>query len=1016
MILKSRQALSKFTLAAVVSSVLAASAVAQTRSYRFDISNEPLSQALRSYSQIAEQEIIFTEDLVAGLGVTTIKGEFTSEEALAKLLDGTGLVAERSPSGAIMIRRAAATMPVTSARPISNVSDTSRSATHLAQVSDTSQTTSLPGESPQDVKSSAETGSALAAISIEELLVTGSHIRGDTAAGSNVVAFTREDIDRAGYATVHEFLTTVTQNFSGSGATEDYSPGPFSSSNQYKGASVDLRGLGPDATLVLINGRRTAPSGLMGDFVDISTIPQSAIERIEILTDGASALYGSDAVGGVVNIILRKDYEGAETRLRYGRVTDGDTDEYRLAQMFGKKWNGGNVLLAYEHYGRGALAREDRSYARTRDLRARGGSDYRSVFGSPGNIIDPFTGQLAYAIPRGQDGSGLTVSDLVPGEINYQDVDPRGSLLPEQSRHSGYATLEQAVSDRITLFGEARYSERAFEFNAEPVPIFAVVPATNPFFVDPFGLGSVFVMTNLGPEVGTNRSTGRVESGIVTGGVEATFAQWRWRTYATYGREKSSVGFTNLDDGAIFSALADPAWETALNLFGDGVVNNPQTIRSIMGEQRYAAASRITSASTVLDGPVVSFRGRDISLALGAEYRSEELRSKQSGPSFPTPETEDLSRDIHALFAELHLPLIAPADLIPLVGRLDASFAVRLDEYSDAGDSTNPKFGIRYSPFVGLQFNATYGTSFRAPNLSELTISDNRSQPASFNDPHSPSGRSRALVVGGNDPNTKPENATTWTLGVQIEPPGMKGFAAAIHYASLEFDDRISAISEPQQAMLAFSERYPGIVIRDPDAALLQRLCTETDYLGDPATCTPEFIDVVIDQRSRNIASTTVRSLDGSVAYGFQIGGADVVLSGSATYLLEHSIQQTSASPSVDHVSTYGRPVDFRSRATASIAKGGITGFIAANYTDSYRNPTSPTLPQVSSLTTLDLNVGLSFNGLLRPDPQGRHQLALSVVNMFDENPPFVDATTGYDGGNADPLGRFVSLELKTQW
>ena len=608
------------------------------------------------------------------------------------------------------------------------------------------------------------------------------------------------------------------------------------------------------------------------------------------------------------------------------------------------------------------------------------------------------------------------MNDLVPGEINYQDVDPRASLLPEQSRHSGYATLEQAVSDRITLFGEARYSERAFEFNTEPVPIFAVVPATNPFFVDPFGLGSVFVMTNLGPEVGTNRSTGRVESGTFTGGVEATFAEWRWRTYATYGREKSAVGFTNLDDAAIFSALADPAPATALNLFGDGIVNNPQTIRSIIAEQRYVAATRISSASTVLDGPIVSFRGRDISLALGAEYRAEELRSKLSGPSFPTPETEDLSRNIHALFAELHLPLIGRADAIPLIERLDASFAARRDEYSDAGGSTNPKFGIRYSPFMGLQFNATYATSFRAPNLSELTTSDNRSQPASFNDPHSPSGRSRALVVGGNDPNTKPENATTWTLGVQIEPPGMKGFSAAIHYASLEFDDRISAISESQQTMLAFSERYPGVVIRDPDAALLQRLCTETDYLGDPATCTPEFIDVVIDQRSRNIASTTVRSLDGSVAYGFYVGGADVVLSGSATYLLEHSIQQTSGIPSVDYVSTYGRPVDFRSRASASLAKGGVTGFLAANYIDSYWNPTSAKLRAVGSLTTFDLNLGVSFNGLLRPDPQGRHQLALSVVNVFDEDPPFVDATTGYDGGNADPLGRFVSLELKTRW
>ena len=290
---------------------------------------------------------------------------------------------------------------------------------------------------------------------LKPITVTGTHIRGARAAGAQLEIYTREDLDRSGYATVQDFIHTLPQNFQGGGGSEDASTGTLGTSNHFSGSSINLRGLGADSTLVLLNGRRMPNAGLEGNFIDISLLPQAAIERIEILPDGASALYGSDAIGGVVNFIMRKDYSGAETRLRYGRATESNTDEYRLSQAFGGTWSSGHAFISYEFYRRDFLTYGDRDYARSLDLRSQGGADYRYTLSSPGNILDLATFQPAYAIPSGQDGRNLTVDDLLPNQTNYQDRNPRGSLLPKQTRHSLFASEEQSITDNITIFADS---------------------------------------------------------------------------------------------------------------------------------------------------------------------------------------------------------------------------------------------------------------------------------------------------------------------------------------------------------------------------------------------------------------------------------------------------------------------------------------------------------------------------------------------------------------------------------
>src|SRR5581483_4624197 len=179
---------------------------------------------------------------------------------------------------------------------------------------------------------------------VEVVRVTGTYVRDEAPVGEEIISATRADIEATGRATAADFLRTLPQTFGG-GPNQDTHIGQEALTNSGLGVGVNLRGLGARATLILIDGRRVAPSGTEGQFVDVENIPLSAIQRIDILPDSASAAYGADATGGVVNFVLRKQFDGAETIARGGSGTRGDLQEYLFSQTFGKTWAGGHGLV-----------------------------------------------------------------------------------------------------------------------------------------------------------------------------------------------------------------------------------------------------------------------------------------------------------------------------------------------------------------------------------------------------------------------------------------------------------------------------------------------------------------------------------------------------------------------------------------------------------------------------------------------------------------------------------------------
>ncbi|MEZ0243044.1 MAG: TonB-dependent receptor plug domain-containing protein, partial [Sphingomonas sp.] len=422
---------------------------AATRDY--DIAAQSLGAAINQLAVQSGRQIIVADELVRGLRAPRLHGRYPVETALEQLLAGSGL-------HAVMVGN-----------------------TFVVQRSD------APGQDAQG----------------GEILVTGTRIRGRGPVGSAVVTIDRKAIDESGYATVTQLLQAIPQNFGG-GPSEAAAGGTLNQSaslNTARGSSINLRGLGPSSTLVLLNGDRPALGGPTGVFADVSMIPTAAIARIEVVPDGASAVYGSDAVAGVVNLIPRLDFTGAETSFRIG-TADGAFTEYGASQLLGTRWSGGRMMIALETYRRGPLAAADRDFA-TDDLRAFGGPDRRGTYANPGTIT---AGGRTYAIPAGQNGTGLTAAMLTAGTVNRGDSWSGADLLPKQRRHSVFAAVRQDLFPGLSLYLHGLATVRDFDGHVRPSSdATRTVPVTNPFYVDPVGtlqpIGVQYsFVRDLGPE------------------------------------------------------------------------------------------------------------------------------------------------------------------------------------------------------------------------------------------------------------------------------------------------------------------------------------------------------------------------------------------------------------------------------------------------------------------------------------------------------------------------------------
>ncbi|WP_145998445.1 TonB-dependent receptor [Caulobacter flavus] len=982
--------------------IIAAPAVqaAEAQVIDFDIPAGTLDAALIAFGKQSGRPVAYSQDVVAGLRSGGLKARLTPEAAIAKLLANVPVELRHTGGGAMVLKRFA--IPVIYSSPL------------------------------EDPISPLLEPVAPAPTEVAEVVVTGSLIRGQSVGASPVVTMSRDDLDRSGRATIADMLTELPQAFGGANSGDtSLTNSDTTGGNASVATGVNLRGLGASATLVLVNGRRMAGSGLKGDFADVSGLPTAAVDRVEVLLDGASAIYGSDAVGGVVNVILRKDFSGAETRARVGVAEGGGALERLAAQTLGATWSGGHVLASYEHYHRDSLASAERDFAATADLRSLGGTDRRLFYSRPGNVLVFNSASAAYvptwAIPPGQSGVGLTASSFQAGVVNLENQRDQTDILPEQRRDTVYLAISQALAPNFEVSADARIGRRSYAYALPGSVANLTVTSANPYFVSPNGAASNVIAYSFTDELGPLRSRGKSDSLALSVGADIDIGRtWRASFYGAYAEEVSRRANTNrLNTRFLSEALGsiadDPATSYSaardgyFNPYGDGAANSQAVLDFISGGYiRTRYASQIKTVNAQADGVVMALPGGPMKLAVGAQVRTEDFQTRTiSMTSRATPTktiTGPFRRTVAAGFAELRAPLVGPDNALPGVRRLELSLAARVERYDDVGETRNPKIGVVWAPSGAVIFRATYGTSFRAPSLPEVF------EPQDAGAAFLQSGSTTKLVLlryGGN-PNLKPEEAKSWTAGVDYASKRWPGLKLSLTWFDTDFTDKIGTpVYDDIYNVLGNAAYAPFVQTLDPnnaaDQAKLSALLATTTSAGLYPT---NAYTAIVDGRNVNTGGLRIQGLDLSARHRLEALGGRVDLSADLTYLIDYERQLTPTTKWVSYLDQAGQPVDLRARTSATWSRGPWAASAAVNYVDDYATAQGVA---IDSWTTLDAQLAWrpERDGLL-----GGLAMALSVQNLLGADPPFYDSPqgVGYDPANADPLGRFVALQLTKRW
>lgn len=697
---------------------------------------------------------------------------------------------------------------------------------------------------------------------LDRVVVTGTHIRGADPAGNAVQVITADELQASGKATVGDFLRELPANFAGGvGMSDNVQGGQDASvagSNMTGGQGVNLRGLGALSTLVLVNGRRVAASGQYGDFVDISSIPTNAISHIEVLLDGASAVYGSDAVGGVVNILLKRRGDGAHTSVRVG-TADGGGDQFQLGQTWGQDWGSGGLIVGYEYNRQENVLANDREIYNGGDFSDRGGVNWRRAAARAGAAANLFQGTAAgngVVIRRvpGGSGTGLTAGSLITvtdGVGNTYDAWDQVDIIPEMERHSAFFSFEQDIGESTQLQGDLRAARRRGTYNQGYQVIYGTVGPTNPAFI-PGVVNNFGVLVDDRPlqrEVGVDSFAASLGAGFALGGSwrgDATVsysreAQFRdsdvqrnaniydYLPTANGGRVQAPTSIQCSQGLAANATAAARDYCAGLNYqFWNPYSTDPlsdQVLSQLIGYENLDFTSWLLHASVKADGDLFEMPGGTAKLATGLGWRRENI---SGGLDFNWRSTRDQStafgtteRDVASAFAEFAFPLIGKDNQSAFAKKLDLSIAGRFEQGRGLGDFStfNPKVGLDFKPADSLTIRGSWGTSFHAP---PMRYAYNGVQPITggngaflradlYTAPCSttlvplngvtgtPGGTGNctftAIVIsGGAGPTLRPEESETWTLGFDYAPEWAPGLKIGASYFNLKVDDRIVRI------------------------------------------------------------------------------------------------------------------------------------------------------------------------------------------------------------------------------
>ncbi|NMM41786.1 TonB-dependent receptor plug domain-containing protein [Pseudoalteromonas arctica] len=835
-----------------------------------------------------------------------------------------------------------------------------------------------------------------AAESIEKIQVTGSRIkRTDMETSSPVTLIGADEIQAMGATSIDSVLQKMT---AASGAMTNPAVNNGSGGN----ARVDLRGLGAQRTLVLVNGRRMINSGTgAASTVDLNTIPVSMIKQVEVLKDGASAVYGTDAVAGVVNIILKDDFEGLDMNLNGAITGEGDADETSFDITMGSSFDRGNVVIGIQYTDRGEASQADRDFSScplAEDFE--NGSTFCSGSTySPNGRVWGETADL-----QGQADGGW--HDFV-AENDAYNFAPDSYLYTPMRRLNLTGIGHFELTDDTRLFSEFTYSKRWSNQQMAPQPVWF------DFTYDQETMGDSLIshgvadgeaisygrrMSDIGPRgyeqvVDTVRTVVGLEGDLDNG--------FGWDTSVVFGRNDAVDRATNLlNMGSIQDAIGkgtfnplDQAHWTADNLAQYNYTENN------------SGGSQLVVVSAGLNGEVMELPAGYVGFAAGVEHREEKAwyvpdsLTAQGLANDPRVEPTGGRFDVNEAYLELAIPLVADTSF---ADNIDLSAAIRAFDYSTFGSDETWKLGLTWRVNDELMLRAVRSTAFRAPTVNELY----QGKSPSFENVNFPGAQDQAEVtVGGNDQLT-PELADTVTAGFVYAPSWFDGFSMTVDYYDIQIENSISNVNNQYIVDSCLDSATGDYTNTD------STLCQSANIKFNQSTGRISF-----NNQLQNIGSEQTKGYDLNLTYVFDAAGL-AWRTGLDVTILDEYIVDTGTS-TIDYTgiitSGIGSYADVKSNFTLNVAGDDWDARYQARYIsglDSYSclaEDSKCLVPDVGTVIYHDVSGSYVINDTV--------SVSAGVNNLFDKQAPYF---TGNNDSNTDPytydvLGRrfFAGVNIK---
>ena len=839
---------------------------------------------------------------------------------------------------------------------------------------------------------------------LERVEITGSNIRRtDVETIQPIATITRQDIERSGRSTVAELLRNLPVASAGSfgeglGAGNSFSPGT---------SAISLRGLGPNTTLVLINGRRVAnypfAQSLDDAFADLNSIPIGAVERIDILKSGASAIYGSDAIAGVVNVILRNDFRGLDVTGRTGTTQDGGGTEYGATLVGG--WGNlardrFNVMATLDYFQRDKIIGEkDRDYA-TANQSSRGGFDFRSPTGNPGSwllpggVVQPFAN--CPADRTAPDPGGLNGLACTYNFASDNWLEPK----TERIGFFGRGTFE--FSQNLSAFAEYSWANNLTNQSAAPTPAGGPVPAANPS--NPFGtqVNARFRFTEVGARLNEIDNTNQ----RLVAGLRGTVGSVDWEAAGFWSRQESTNTGTNYIDQRLINAAFAGTVPGFTGQFWNLLGSNPA---GLVNALRVTPVRDGTYETSGVDAKgsmeLFSMAGGKAAVAFGVELRQEELAdtpdplSRLGVIAGSGGTSSKADRDITSGYVEFSLPAFK---------NFESQLAVRFDDYSDFGNATTGKVALGYRPSSNVLLRAGWASGFRAPSLVQTGLGQSISFPgivdgprcnayrAAFgtSDPRTQAvcGAPQVRAASGGNPNLKSEESDSINVGIVFEP--MRDLSMSVDYYNIR---HTNIIDQPTLSFLLNNAALfpPGAVNRLPQNA-------NDIAAGAPGSLAGIGADpgIGISRLYYNANFQRTYGVDVDLRYAWTQGDLGRFrASTTLTYMATLKRTLNPGTQAVELAGTYSYP-RMRNVATVNWTRGSWDSTLTWNHLGSYEQFYQVSERDVRSWNTFDLQV--NYNGFRKT------QLTVGATNILNKEPSWTDEDwQGYDTEITNPKGAF---------